>query len=96
MRVLDDEALGRLAEDLAEADAGDDLRLQEVLEDLARAHRRQLVRVAHQNQPGGRGDRREEAGEEGQIHHGELVHQDHVGLQGVEPFLRNRPPTPGT
>src|SRR5690606_40737392 len=38
VRVLDDEALGRLAEALAGPDAGADLRLQEVLEDLARAH----------------------------------------------------------
>ena len=81
--VADDGALGGLAEDLGEADHGHRPAANQVGEQVARPHRRQLVRVPHQYQAAVPPQGGEEGGHQGHVHHGDLVHNDRVHLQGV-------------
>ncbi len=57
-------------------------RLDEVAEHSAWAHGRQLVGVAHQNEPRTSANRIEQRCAELDVDHGALVHHDDVGLDG--------------
>ena len=56
MGVGDDAALGGLAEDLRQPDDGQLTAVEAVPQHVAAAHGRQLIRVAHQQQPGTTGE----------------------------------------
>ena len=81
--VADDGALGRLAEDLGEPHGGHRPAADQVGEQVPRPHRGQLVRVAHQHQPAVTPQGGQQGGHQRHVHHGGLVHDDRVRLQGV-------------
>ena len=78
-----DEALLRLAEDFRQTHRGEHPASQHVAERRTRPHRRQLVRISHQDQPFSLGHRPEKASQQQHIHHGHLVHDHRVGFQRV-------------
>ncbi len=73
----------RLAEDLGEADDGRDPRLDQVLEGLARADRRQLVGVADEDDVGRLGQAAEQDLDQAQVEHRGLVDDHQVDRQRV-------------
>jgi hypothetical protein len=77
----DDETLGGLAEDLVEANHGENARGDHVAQDHARADRRQLVLVAHEQEPGAVGQGRDQIREQADVDHRCLVDDQHVGLE---------------
>ena len=79
--ILDDEAAGFLAEDFAQADDRLGPGLDEVAQELARPEGGQLVLVADQDEPHGRGHGLDQRVHQGQIDHGELVDDDGLALQ---------------
>ena len=89
--VRDDPALRGLAEDRRQADGRDTRDSQEVLQDRPRPHRGQLIRVAHQEERGGEGNRLEQVVGEQDIDHGRLIHDHEVGLQRI-PGVPLEPP----
>lgn len=86
VRVGDDEALARLAEDLVEARDLDDAGVDEVGEQAAGSDRRQLVDVADQNQSRAAWQRADQRAGERDVEHRRLVHHQHVeGQRRVRP-----------
>ena len=83
MGVSDDGALGRLAKDLGETDGGHRPAADQVGEQVSRPHGGELVRVAHQHQPAVPPQGGHQGGHQGHVHHGDLVHNDRIRLQGV-------------
>ena len=81
--VADDGRLGRLTENLREAEGGDPLGAEEIRQQIPGAHRGQLVRIPHQNQATVPAEGGEQGAHEGHIHHGGLVHNHRIHLQGV-------------
>ena len=81
--VADDVALGGLPEDLGQTHRGDHPAADQVGEEVARTHGGQLVRVPHQHQPAVPGQGGEQGGHEDHIHHGGLVHDDGIHIQGI-------------
>ena len=83
MGVHDDEALLGLAENFRQPHRGQHLAAEHVAEGETGAHRGQLVRVAHQHQTLALGDGQQQTVEKLHVHHGHLIHDDGVGLQGM-------------
>ena len=81
--VRDDEALHRLPEHLVQLDDGQKVRVDEVVEDIAGADGRQLVRVPDHDEPATHGQRVHEGREQHDVHHGQFVHDDGIRLDGV-------------
>ena len=81
--VADDGALGRLAEDLGEADGGHRPAADQIGEQISRPHGGELIRVPHQHQPAVPTQGSHQGGHQGHIHHGDLVHNDRIRLQRV-------------
>ena len=75
-----DQALLGLPEDLRQAHGRQRAAAQHIAEGAPRSHRRQLVRVSHQNQALSLGDGPQKAVQQPDIHHGHLVHNHRVGL----------------
>ena len=72
-----------LAENLREADAGNDARAQDILQHGAGPHGRQLVHIAHEDDMAALRHRREEVLHEHDIHHRDFVEDDDIGVQWV-------------
>ena len=83
MGVADDGALGGLPEDLREANRGHPAGAQQVGEEVSRPYRGQLIGVPNQDEPAVPPEGGQEGPHQGHIHHGGLVHNDGVGLQGL-------------
>ena len=83
MGVSDNGTLGRLAEDLGEADGGHRPAADQIREQVSRPHGGKLVRVAYQNQTAVPTQGSHQGGHQGHIHHGDLVHNDRIRLQRV-------------
>ena len=83
MGVADDMAAVVLAEDLVEARHRGDAAVDDIAQDIARAHRRQLVDIADQQQMRRGLQRLEQAVEEPQVEHGGFVDHQHVNGQGI-------------
>ncbi len=64
-----------------QVDGGDQAAPQQFPQHIAGAHRGQLVRVAHQKELGARFNAAEQLCRQPHIDHGDLVHNDQVGLQ---------------
>src|SRR4051812_11212041 len=82
MRMGDDVALGRLAEDRLEVDRWDHLTRQQVTQDLAWSHAWQLIGIADQDQLSVGTDRGHDGSGELRVEHAGLVQDDHVERQG--------------
>ena len=80
--LADDGALGRLAEHLLKFEGGRRARGDQVGQHRARAHRRQLEDIAHQDQVGRKRQGLDQVAHEQGIDHGGLVHDQRLGLQG--------------
>ena len=72
-----------LAKDVVEPNEGHDAGGDEIAEDIAGTHRRQLVGIAHQDQSAPGRDGLEEVGGELDVEHGNFVHHDHVRFEGI-------------
>ena len=81
--VHDNGALPGLAENLGEGDGRHHAAPDQVVQHVPRPHRGQLIRVAHQHQPAVPPQRRQQRRHQGYVHHGRLVYNDRVRLQGV-------------
>ena len=81
--VLHDEALGRLPEDLVEADRGHQPRADDLAEDVARADAGQLVGVAHHDDAAAVPQGRDEGLKQPDVHHAHLVEDDHIAFEEV-------------
>jgi len=81
VRVADDQALGRLAENLGQPGGGYAAAVDQVAQDIARADRGQLVRVADQQQAVARFDRLQQAAQQKHVDHGGFVDHNQVGRQ---------------
>ena len=82
VRVAHDHRLPGLAENIAQGDGRNAAAANEVGKNVARAHARQLVRVADQNEAAARAQRRKQRAHEGKVYHGRLVHDERVSLEG--------------
>ena len=76
-------ALLRLTKNLCQPYCGKHPAAQHVTERKTGPHRRQLVRISHQNQPFPLGHRPQKTSQKQHIHHGHLVHDHRVGFQRV-------------
>ena len=83
MSVGDDEAHLRLTEHLGELHYGEKSGGDHIRQDIARSHRWQLIRVSHHNKSAGQRQCIHKGGKHNGVHHGELVHDDGVRLNGV-------------
>ena len=83
MGIHNDQALLGLAEDLRQPHHGKVSCPDHILEGKSRPHRRQLIRISHQNQPFVSGDRPQKAVEQLHIHHGHLIYNHRIRLQGI-------------
>ena len=81
MGVADDGGLLRLPEHLPEKHSLDLFAADQVGKHISRPHGGQLVRIAHQHQPGAGAQRPQQCGEQGHVHHAHLVHDDGLSLQ---------------
>ena len=79
--VADDGAGLRLAEDLCQGHRGDHAAAQQVAQHVARADRRQLVRVAHHHKAAAGAHGPQQRRHQLQIHHAHLVHDNRVRFQ---------------
>ena len=91
--VLDDEGVGRLAEDLVEAHDGGDARGDQIVEDITGTDRGELIDIPHKEKVTVNRNRFEQAVGEDEVEHGGFVDDDHVGVYGVvfaagKPFVR--------
>ena len=76
VRVLHDAAVFRLSVDFCQSDRIKIFTVNQILQHIARANRRQLVRVADQNQPGSLLQRVAQRFRQQQIHHGSFIDDD--------------------
>ena len=83
MGVGDDQALSRLAEHLAEVDHSDDVRVDQILEDVACPHRGELIWVPHQDQLAAQAQGLDQRFKQLDVHHGHLIHHHCVKGEGV-------------
>ena len=83
MRVLDDVAASRLAKHHVQSHHRRRAGVDDIAQHVARAHRRQLVDVADQQQMGAGRDRLQQAVGEQQVQHRRLVYDHHVGSQRI-------------
>ena len=83
MGVDDDHALAGLTEDFRQPDYRHHIRINHIPEHIARAHGRQLIGVAHQHQPRARPQRPQQRAHQKDIHHGHLVHDNHLCVQRI-------------
>jgi hypothetical protein len=83
VRVDDDAGLLGLAEDLGETHPGDGVGGEEVAQDFAGAHGRELVDVADEQQVRSFGDGLDELVGQDDVHHRGLIDHDQVGVEGV-------------
>lgn len=74
-----DHALAGLAVDVRQAYGGDHAALDHVAQHIARAHRRQLVFIADENQAAGQGQGAQERQAQAAVEHGDLIHDHDVG-----------------
>ena len=92
--VVGDARARALAEDVLQPRDGEALGAQQVGEHVARAHARELVGIADQQQVGAARDGLDELVGEQRVQHADLVDDDQVGLQrvvGVRARLAARP-----
>src|ERR1019366_7235620 len=90
MRVRDDEASSRLAKELSETHAGNDPGIDDVAQDRARPHARELIHVAPEQQSSaGRDGLRERVGR-GQVEHRRLVDDHSAGFDRTVPVPLER------
>ncbi len=94
VRVDDDEALLLLPEDLVQPDDVDRPRLDDVVEQVPRPDRGELVLVADDDEPHPGGDGLEQVEQERQVDHRELVDDEGLPGEGV-PLVPLERPLPG-
>lgn len=70
-----------LPEDGGQVGVGHHPGADQVVKDLARPHRGQLVRIPHQHQPAVVGQGGQQGRHQGDVHHGGLVHDDRLAFQ---------------
>ena len=85
MGVGDDAALGSLAEDLREPDDGEPPAVQTVTKHVAAANRRELIRVAHKQQPGPARDSVQQGVHQRNVHHAHLIYDDQIEDERIVP-----------
>ena len=88
VRIGHNQALHRLAEHLCELDSRQKPGLNEILQNVACAHGRELIAIAYHNQAAAERKCIQQAGKEVDIHHGELVHNHGVRLERVARVTR--------
>ena len=81
--IGDDAALGGLAKDLRQADHRKAAAFQAVPQHVSAAHRRQLIGVAHQQQPGPPGQGAQQGVHQRHVYHAHLIHDDQVIDEGI-------------
>ena len=83
MGVDHDIAFPGLAENLFQLNYGKASAVYQITEHLSRPHRRKLVHIPHQNQPGSRRNCTQKRLEQMNIHHGHLIHNDNIRFQWI-------------
>ena len=86
MGVHNNQAFLSLSENFRQPDSGKASASQHIPEGKARPHRRQLIRVAYQNQPFARGNGLKQTIKQGHVHHGHFVHNYRVAFQWIFPI----------
>ena len=81
--VHHNQAFLSLAENLRQPDGRNTAAAEHIPEGETRPHGRQLIRVAYQNQTAVLGNGLQKSVEQGNVHHGHLIHNHHLGLQGI-------------
>ena len=80
--IADNQGLLGLAENPGQVETGDASGSDQVPEDVARAHRRQLVGISDKQHLAVLGDRFQQGRGQGDVEHRALVHDEKVGLDG--------------
>ena len=83
MRVADDYGIGRLPVNVAEKTDRYNVALYDVGKHVPRPHRRKLILVPDKHNPAAPLHRLQQCVEYENIHHGRLVHYNHVGSQRI-------------
>ncbi len=83
VRVDDDVAILRLAEDRIEPRHRDYSAGDEVAQHVPRPHRRQLIHIAHQQEVTARLHGLEQVVHQQDVHHGRLIHDDHIRVKRI-------------
>ena len=78
VRVVDNHALFILTEDFCQPHGGHHAAVEDVPQHIARAHARELVRVADHNQPRARHERAQHGAHQEDVHHRHLVDNQRV------------------
>ena len=81
--IHDNIALAGLPEHMLQHDRVKSLRLDQILQDTARPDTGKLIHIPHQDQTGSLGHRLQKSVKEIHIHHGHLIYNDDIRLQGV-------------
>ena len=83
MGIYHDVAFSCLPEDLGQHHHREAAGFNDILKDASRSHAGQLVLVSHQDQPGAGQHGFEKRVHQGQVHHGHLVNDENVCIQGI-------------
>ena len=83
VRIGDDAAAGGLTEDLRQAHGRDDAAADDIRKHIARSDGRQLVGIAHKDEPAFRPHGAQQRAHERNVHHGALVEDDSIALERV-------------
>ncbi len=83
MGVDNDIALRRLPEDLRQPHHRKPAGIYDILQHASGPHRGKLIHISHQNQPCPHGDRQQQRVDQIDIHHGHLIDDHHILIQGM-------------
>ena len=83
MRIHNDQTLLSLAEDFCQMHGRQHTAAQHIAEGKSRPHRRQLIRVTHQDHPLALGDRLHQTVQQLDVYHGHLVDDHHIRFQRI-------------